>query len=144
MMSSGTTPHLIAKESQTRMIGYGGMLFESFVAIMALVAAISLNPGIYYSMNTPQASIQKLAGSSYQADKSAEYNASKAIPNVAMMPDGSKLSIDWEGTTGEKHLSKLQKMLAKNRLFHGLVGHQRWLFQCQTFYIRCQLLVGQI
>ena len=43
------------------MIGYGGMLFESFVAIMALVAAISLNPGIYYSMNTPQASIQKLA-----------------------------------------------------------------------------------
>ena len=63
MMSSGTTPHLIAKESQTRMIGYGGMLFESFVAIMALVAAISLNPGIYYSMNTPQASIQKLAAS---------------------------------------------------------------------------------
>lgn len=53
MMSSGTTPHLIAKESQTRMIGYGGMLFESFVAIMALVAAISLNPGIYYSMNNP-------------------------------------------------------------------------------------------
>ena len=109
MMSSGTTPHLIAKESQTRMIGYGGMLFESFVAIMALVAAISLNPGIYYSMNTPQASIQKLAGSSYQADKSAEYNASKAIPNVAMMPDGSKLSIDWEGTTGEKALQQVAK-----------------------------------
>ena len=106
MMSSGTTPHLIAKESQTRMIGYGGMLFESFVAIMALVAAISLNPGIYYSMNTPQASIQKLAASSYQADKSAEYNAAKAIPNVAMMPDGSKLSIDWEGTTGEKALER--------------------------------------
>ena len=109
MMSSGTTPHLIAKESQTRMIGYGGMLFESFVAIMALVAAISLNPGIYYSMNTPQASIQKLAASSYQADKSAEYNASKAIPNVAMMPDGSKLSIDWEGTTGEKALQQVAK-----------------------------------
>ncbi|MEI3626482.1 carbon starvation CstA family protein, partial [Lactococcus lactis] len=109
MMSSGTTPHLIAKESQTRMIGYGGMLFESFVAIMALVAAISLNPGIYYSMNTPQASIQKLAASSYQADKSAEYNAAKAIPNVAMMPDGSKLSIDWEGTTGEKALEQVAK-----------------------------------
>ncbi|BBC74553.1 carbon starvation protein, membrane protein [Lactococcus cremoris] len=109
MMSSGTTPRLIAKESQTRMIGYGGMLFESFVAIMALVAAISLNPGIYYSMNTPQASIQKLAASSYQADKSAEYNASKAIPNVAMMPDGSKLSIDWEGTTGEKALQQVAK-----------------------------------
>ena len=91
------------------MIGYGGMLFESFVAIMALVAAISLNPGIYYSMNTPQASIQKLAASSYQADKSAEYNAAKAIPNVDMMPDGSKLSIDWEGTTGEKALEQVAK-----------------------------------
>ncbi|MCT3114486.1 carbon starvation protein A, partial [Lactococcus lactis] len=70
---------------------------------------ISLNPGIYYSMNTPQASIQKLAASSYQADKSAEYNAAKAIPNVAMMPDGSKLSIDWEGTTGEKALEQVAK-----------------------------------
>lgn len=107
MMSSGTTPHLIAKESQTRMIGYGGMLFESFVAIMALVAAISLNPGIYYSVNTPKATIQNVAGQEYKVSASPEYNASKAIPNLKMKPDGSELKIEWEGVTGENALKQV-------------------------------------
>ena len=52
MISSGTTPKLVEKESQTRLIGYGGMLMESFVAIMALVAALSVDQGIYYAMNS--------------------------------------------------------------------------------------------
>jgi carbon starvation protein len=53
MVSSGTTPKMVQKESQVRMIGYGGMLMESFVAIMALAAAVSLNQGVYFSMNAP-------------------------------------------------------------------------------------------
>ena len=52
MISSGTTPKLIEKERQTRFIGYGGMLMESFVAIMAFVAALSVDHGIYYAMNS--------------------------------------------------------------------------------------------
>ena len=52
-ISSGTTPKLIEKESQARLIGYGGMLMESFVAIMALVAALSVDRGIYFAMNSP-------------------------------------------------------------------------------------------
>ncbi|WP_445439695.1 carbon starvation CstA family protein [Cutibacterium sp. V947] len=52
-ISSGTTPKLIEKESQARFIGYGGMLMESFVAIMALVAALSVDRGIYFAMNSP-------------------------------------------------------------------------------------------
>ncbi|WP_197671765.1 carbon starvation CstA family protein [Devriesea agamarum] len=52
MIASGTTPKLVEKESQTRLIGYGGMLMESFVAIMALVAAVSVDQGIYYAMNS--------------------------------------------------------------------------------------------
>lgn len=52
MISSGTTPKLIEKERQTRFIGYGGMLMESFVAIMAFVAALSVDQGIYYAMNS--------------------------------------------------------------------------------------------
>ncbi|HWV50027.1 MAG TPA: carbon starvation CstA family protein [Microbacterium sp.] len=55
LISSGTTPKLIEKERQTRFIGYGGMLMESFVAIMALVAAISIDQGIYFAMNAPAA-----------------------------------------------------------------------------------------
>lgn len=51
LISSGTTPKLVEKERQTRLIGYGGMLMESFVAIMALVAALSIDRGIYFAMN---------------------------------------------------------------------------------------------
>ena len=55
LIASGTTPKLIEKERQTRFIGYGGMLMESFVAIMALVAAISIDRGIYFAMNSSAA-----------------------------------------------------------------------------------------
>ncbi|SDK33725.1 carbon starvation protein [Cryobacterium psychrotolerans] len=55
LIASGTTPKLVQKERQTRFIGYGGMLMESFVAIMALVAALSIDRGIYFAMNSPVA-----------------------------------------------------------------------------------------
>ncbi|WP_309068102.1 carbon starvation CstA family protein [Microbacterium sp.] len=55
LISSGTTPKMVEKEKQTRFIGYGGMLMESFVAIMALVAAITIDQGIYFAMNSSPA-----------------------------------------------------------------------------------------
>ncbi|MGP3972847.1 carbon starvation CstA family protein [Streptomyces sp. 8N114] len=53
LISSGTTPKMIQKETQIRMIGYGSMLMESFVAIMAMVAASIIDPGLFFAMNAP-------------------------------------------------------------------------------------------
>ena len=57
LIASGTTPKLLASEGHIRYIGYGGMLMESFVAIMALVAASVIEPGVYFAMNSPAAVI---------------------------------------------------------------------------------------
>ncbi|MEG7393175.1 carbon starvation CstA family protein, partial [Serratia marcescens] len=57
LIASGTTPKLLANETDARFIGYGAMLMESFVAIMALVAASIIEPGLYFAMNTPPAAL---------------------------------------------------------------------------------------
>ena len=53
LISSGTTPKMIIRESHARFIGYGAMLLESFVGVMAMVAACSMTPGIYFAINSP-------------------------------------------------------------------------------------------
>jgi carbon starvation protein len=55
LISSGTTPKMLENEKHTRVIGYGGMLMESFVAMMALLAASIIDPGVYFAMNSPLA-----------------------------------------------------------------------------------------
>ncbi|MGW0578266.1 carbon starvation CstA family protein [Streptomyces sp. NPDC002920] len=67
LVSSGTTPKLIRKESQVRLIGYGSMLTESFVAVMALIAACVLEPGLYYAMNSPAALLGPTAQTASEA-----------------------------------------------------------------------------
>ncbi len=67
LISSGTTPKMIASEGDLQLIGYGAMLTESFVAVMALIAACVLDPSIYFAMNAPAALIGTTSASAAQA-----------------------------------------------------------------------------
>ena len=81
LISSGTTPKMIQKEAQVRFIGYGAMLTESFVAIMALIAAVILEPGLYFAMNSPAG----LLGDTVQS-------ASEAVANLGFTITPEQLS----------------------------------------------------
>ena len=67
LIASGTTPKLLAREGDARLVGYGGMLMESFVAIMALIAACLLTPGVYFAINAPTGLLGPTAASAAHA-----------------------------------------------------------------------------
>jgi carbon starvation protein CstA len=80
LIASGTTPKMIENEAHARFIGYGGMLMESFVAIMALVAASTIDPGVYFAMNSPAA----LLGTTAQTAAAAVSNLGFVITPDAL------------------------------------------------------------
>jgi len=67
LVASGTTPKMIAREADARFIGYGGMLMESFVGVMAMVAACTLDPGVYFAMNTTPVALAQASAVLHQA-----------------------------------------------------------------------------
>ncbi|MGW6271026.1 carbon starvation CstA family protein [Streptomyces sp. NPDC055060] len=93
LISSGTTPKMIQKETQVRMIGYGSMLMESSVAVMALVAASIIDPGLYFAMNAPagvigdnvQAASQAVANFGYSISPQDLAQAAKNVEESSLL-----------------------------------------------------------
>src|SRR3954454_6688607 len=83
LVASGTTPKMIEKETQVRFIGYGAMLMESFVAIMAIIAASIIDPGLYYAMNAPAALVGTTVQSASAFVNSIGFNISPGALNAA-------------------------------------------------------------
>src|SRR3954449_5007577 len=83
LIASGTTPKMIEKETQVRFIGYGAMLMESFVAVMAIIAASIIEPGLYYAMNSPAGVVGATAQSASQFVNSIGFAISPAALDAA-------------------------------------------------------------
>ena len=97
LISSGTTPKLVANEADTRFIGYGSMLVESFVACMALVSACVLDPAIYFTMNSPGALVGTTAQSAAAAVSALGFHADPALISQTAGDIGEKTIISRAG-----------------------------------------------
>ncbi|WP_308283939.1 carbon starvation CstA family protein [Streptomyces buecherae] len=93
LIASGTTPKMIEKETQVRMIGYGAMLMESFVAVMAMVAASIIDPGLFFAMNAPagvvgdsvRSASEAVAGLGYSISPEQLAAAAKAVEESSLL-----------------------------------------------------------
>ncbi|GAB3377442.1 carbon starvation CstA family protein [Lysobacter fragariae] len=115
LVSSGTTPKMVANESHIQLLGYGGMLMEAFVAVMALVAACVLHPGVYFAMNAPAALIGTTAES-----------AAVAISNWGFVITPDVLALTAKEIGEETILSRSggapTLAVGMAQILHGLVG----------------------
>jgi carbon starvation protein len=93
LVASGTTPKMIQKETQIRLIGYGSMLMESFVAVMALICATIIDPGLYFAMNAPagvigdsvQSASEAVAGLGFTITPEQLAAAAKAVEEESLL-----------------------------------------------------------
>ena len=119
LISSGTTPKMVDRESDIRAVGYGGMLLEGFVSIMALVAACALEPGDYFKINIPQDT----------PAQQARYAEVVAAGPLAPQPfDVAPKEFEaLQESTGEKHLAgkvggAVTLAVGMAKVFAGLFG----------------------
>jgi carbon starvation protein len=93
LVASGTTPKMILREGHARLIGYGAMLMESFVGVMAMVAACAMSPGVYFAINSPAAIVGSTAESAaatisswgFPLDPNAMHDLARAVGEQTLL-----------------------------------------------------------
>jgi len=97
LIASGTTPKLLSNEADARPVGYGGMLTESLVAVMALIAACVLTPGVYFAINAPVSAIGTTAASAAAAVQNWGFTLDPAQMQVLAQDVGEKTLLSRTG-----------------------------------------------
>ncbi|HEY1952422.1 MAG TPA: carbon starvation CstA family protein [Gemmatimonadaceae bacterium] len=115
LIASGTTPKLLASEADARMIGYGGMLAESLVAVMALIAACVLTPGVYFAINAPPSAIGTTAATAAAAVQHWGFTLDPAQMQTLAQDVGEKTLLSRTG--GAPSLA-----VGMAHIFSGLLG----------------------
>ncbi len=115
LISSGTTPKMLASEAHIPLIGYGGMLMEAFVAIMALIAACVLDPGVYFAMNAPAALIGTTIESAATAISSWGFVLTPEVLTMTARDIGETTILSRTGGAPTLAVGMAQ-------ILHGLVG----------------------
>ncbi|MFQ5778834.1 MAG: carbon starvation CstA family protein, partial [Terriglobia bacterium] len=133
LISSGTTPKMIMRETQARMIGYGSMLLESFVGVMAMIAACVLSPGVYFAINSPAGLVGATAEKATATISSWGYPVSAAtMDNLArLVGEGTLLN----RTGGAPSLA-----VGMAQIFSNLIGGQALIAVWYHFAIMFEVL----
>ncbi|HZQ90471.1 MAG TPA: carbon starvation CstA family protein [Terriglobales bacterium] len=97
LISSGTTPKLVTHETESQMIGYGAMMAESFVAIMAIIAACVLQPGLYFAINSPAGIVGESAAAAATTISGWGFPVSAADINALAAAVGEKTMLNRTG-----------------------------------------------
>jgi carbon starvation protein len=120
LIASGTTPRLLTRESDARLVGYGSMLMESFVGVMAMVAACALDPGVYFAVNAHESVVGATAAQASATITSWGFPVDPAGMEALARSVGEQTL--WSRSGGAPSLA-----LGMARIFSGTIGGERLL-----------------
>src|SRR5690348_11503632 len=115
LISSGTTPKMITNEVHARLVGYGSMLMESFVGVMAMVAACALTPGVYFAINAPAGIVGSTAAAATQTISSWGYAVSPQTMQTLAQQVGESTLLNRTGGAPSLAMGMAQ-------IFSGTIG----------------------
>ncbi|HTA52859.1 MAG TPA: carbon starvation CstA family protein [Candidatus Acidoferrum sp.] len=133
LIASGTTPKMILRESHARIVGYGSMLMESFVGVMAMIAACALQPGVYFAINSPAGIVGRTADAAAKTISSWGYALDPQTIATLAQRVGERTLLDRTGGAPSLAVGMAQ-------IFSGTIGGDRLLSIWYHFAIMFEAL----